>query len=274
MPEVTVAGHGRIYKAFGHIAHKANQNEVLNTLMGINAFNGTILWQRDARPGFMIHRSTMIATPDALLLGDDQSCKIIDGQSGETRDEIVVPDGIADGKVWKWMALQDGVLYALVGGEEVQVDTITSNVRGIGHWPWDMWKGHEYADPKTNFGFGRTILAIELDTKKVLWTYRDDEYLDSRGVCMSHGRIYFYAQDKFLGCLNAADGQVTWKNNDTDLLKAIGPQGAAQFYVTGYATQAYIKCTADQIFFAGPQRERLVVASTQDGHLLWQRVAR
>ena len=87
-----------------------------------------------------------------------------------------------------------------------------SDVRGIGHWPWGMWKGHEYADPRTNFGFGRTILAIQLDTKKVLWSYRDDEYLDSRGVCMSQGRIYFYAPDKFLGCLNAADGQVPWKN--------------------------------------------------------------
>lgn len=271
MPEVTVAGYGRIYKAFGHIAHKANQNAMLNTLMGINAYNGTILWRRDPRPGFMVHRSTMIAIPDALLLGDDQSCKIIDGQTGEVRDEIVVPDGVADGKVWKWMALQDGVLYALVGGSEIQVDTVTSDVRGIGHWPWGMWKGHEYADPKTSFGFGRTFLAIQLDTKQVLWTYRDDEYLDSRGVCMSHGRIYFYAPDKFLGCLNAADGQVAWKNSDSDLLQAIGPQGAAQFYVTGYATQSYIKCTADQIFFAGPQRERLVVASTADGHLLWQR---
>ena len=157
MPEVTVAAHGRIFKAFGHIAHKANQNAVLNTLMGINAYNGTILWRRELRPGFMIHRSTMIATPEVLYLGDDQSCKVIDAASGEVRDEIVVPAGVADGPVWKWMALQDGVLYALVGGEEIQVDTITSDVRGIGHWPWGMWKGHEYADPRTNFGFGRTF---------------------------------------------------------------------------------------------------------------------
>ena len=125
MPEVTVAAGGRIFKACGHIAHKANQNAMLNSLMGINAYNGTILWRRDLRPGFMIHRSTMIATPDALYLGDDQSCKVIDAASGEVRDEIVVPAGIADGPVWKWMALQDGVLYALVGGEEIQVDTIT-----------------------------------------------------------------------------------------------------------------------------------------------------
>ena len=166
----------------------------------------------------MIHRSTMIATPDVLYLGDDQSCKVIDAASGEVRDEIVVPAGVADGPVWKWMALQDGVLYALVGGEEIHVDTITSDVRGIGHWPWGMWKGHEYADPRTNFGFGRTLLAINPVTKDILWTYRDDEYLDSRGVCMGAGKIFFYAPDKFLGCLKNADGTLLWKNQDQDLL--------------------------------------------------------
>jgi outer membrane protein assembly factor BamB len=271
MPEVTVAAGGRIFKAFGHIAHKSNQNAVLNTLMCINAYNGTILWRRELRSGFMIHRNTMIATPDALYLGDDQSCKVIDAVSGEVRDEIVVPADTADGPVWKWMALRDGVLYALVGGEEIQVDTIRSDVRGIGHWPWGMWKGHEYADPRTNFGFGRTFMALNPATKEVLWTYRDDDYLDSRGVCMDGGKIFFYSPEKFLGCLNTADGSLLWRNKDRDLLEAIGPNGAAQFYVTGYATQTYIKCNSERIFFAGPQRDRLVVASTEDGHLLWQK---
>ena len=82
------------------------------------------------------------------------------------RDEIVVPEGLADGAVWKWMAMQDGVLYALVGGPEIQVDTITSSVRGMGHWPWGMWKGHDYSDPRTNFGFGRTFLAIDPDDER------------------------------------------------------------------------------------------------------------
>jgi outer membrane protein assembly factor BamB len=271
MPEVTVAAGGRIFKAFGHIAHKANQNEVLNTLVCINAYNGTVLWQRALRPGFMIHRNTMIATPDTLFLADDESCKLIDAASGDVRDEIVITRDQADGPVWKWMALVDGVLYALVGGQEVQVDTIRSDVRGIGHWPWGMWKGHEYADPRTNFGFGRTFLAIDPATKSVRWTYRNDEYIDSRGVCLAQGRLFFYVPEQFLGCLQTADGQVLWKNQDRDLLEAIGPNGSAQHYVTGYATQTYIKCDRERIFFAGPQRERLVVASAEDGHLLWQK---
>ena len=204
MPEVTVAAGGRIFKAFGNIAHKANQNAVLNQLYCINAYNGTILWTRDLSPGYMIHRNTMIATPDILYLADDKSCKLIDTSTGKVQDEIVVPADLSDGSVWKWMALDQGVLYGLVGGSEIHVDTITSDVRGIGHWPWGMWKGHDYSDPRTNFGFGRTFLAIDPHTKEILWHYRDDQYIDSRGVCMGNDRIYFYSPEKFLACISCA----------------------------------------------------------------------
>ena len=110
MPEQSVAAGGRLYKAMGHIAHKANQNRWLNKLLCINAYNGTILWERDLPEGFLIHRNTMIATDDALLMGDHESCKVFDGETGEIRDEITVPEELTDGPVWKWMALRDGVL--------------------------------------------------------------------------------------------------------------------------------------------------------------------
>ena len=271
MPEVSVAAGGRVFRAFGHIAHKANQNAVLNTLLCINGYNGTILWQRPLKEGFMIHRNTMIATPDVLYLADDESCKLIDARTGEVNDEIVVPEGIADGPVWKWMALEDGLLYALVGGEEVKPQTQVSAVPGLGHWPWGMWEGHDYGDPKTNFGFGRTFLAVKPDTKEIVWSHREVDYLDSRGVCMKNGRIYFYSPEKLLGCLDAKTGDLLWKNSDADLLEAIGPDGRAQHFVTGYATTTFIKCNDGLLFFAGPQRSRLVVASAAAGKLLWQK---
>ena len=271
MPEVSVAAGGRVFRAFGHIAHKANQNPMLNTLICANAYNGTILWTRPLTEGFVIHRNTMIATPETLYLADHRSCKLIDAASGETRDEIVVPEGISDGPVWKWMALVDGVLYALVGGKEVEVSTRPSQTPGMGHWPWGMWQGHDYGDPKTNLGFGRTFLAIDPGTKKILWTSSDEDYLDSRGVCMRGGRIYFYCPEKFLGCLDAKTGDVLWKNSDAELLAAIGPSQKAQHYVTGYATSAYILCNDDYLFFAGPQRSRLAAVRAKDGKLLWQK---
>jgi len=271
MPEVSVASGGKVYRAFGHIAHKANQNAMLNTLICVNGYNGMVLWKRPLKEGFMIHRSTMIATPATLYLADDESCKLIDAETGKVNDEIVIPAGVADGPVWKWMALEDGILYALVGGREPTVPTQRSQTPGLGHWPWGMWPGHDYKDPKTSFGFGRTFLAIDPHTKKILWSHRENEYLDSRGVCMNAGRIYFYAPEKLLGCLDAKAGKPLWKTSAADLLEAIGPNGRAQHYVTGYSTTTYIKCNDKFIFFAGPQRSRLVVVSAEDGKLLWQK---
>jgi outer membrane protein assembly factor BamB len=271
MPEVSVAAGGKVFRAFGYIAHKANQNEMLNTLICVNAYNGMIIWKRPLKEGFMIHRNTMIATPEILYMADDESCKLIDTQTGRIKDQIVIAEGIADGPVWKWMAMEDGILYALIGGPEVEIHTQPSRTPGLGHWPWGMWEGHDYKDPKTNFGFGRTFVAIDPKSKKILWCHSEEDYLDSRGVCMKNGCIYYYSPENFLACLDTKTQRIAWKTSASDLLEAIGPNGRAQQPVTGYATTTYIKCNDKYIFFTGPQRSRLVVASTKDGKLLWHK---
>lgn len=269
MPEQSVAAGGRIFKVMGHIAHKANQNPWLNTLLCINAYNGTILWKRPSPPGFMIHRNTMIATEDTLLMGDHESCKIFDARTGKILEEITIPKGITDGPTWKWMAQRDGVLYGLVGFPEIKVDTQKSTRRGLGHWPWAMWQGHDYKDPRTAFGYGRTLVAIDMKSKKPIWNYRDKDFLDARAICMNGDKIYCYAPEKFIACFEAYSGKLLWKNSDKDLLDAIGSNGRAQHYITGYATTCYMKCTDDFLFFAGPHRQKLVAASAKDGKLAW-----
>ncbi|MCH2203105.1 MAG: PQQ-binding-like beta-propeller repeat protein [Fuerstiella sp.] len=269
MPEQSVIAGGRIYKAMGHIAHKANQNEMLNTLLCINAWNGTIQWKRTLTEGFLIHRNTMVAANDALYMGDHESCKVIDRDTGQVRREIRIPKEISDGPVWKWMALQDDILFALVGNLEVKVETMRSNRPGLGHWPWGMWKGHDYTDPRTAFGYGRTMVAIDRTTGEILWHYRDEEFLDARAVCMKNGKIFCFCAERFLACIDATNGELLWKNSDSDLLEAVGPNERAQHYITGYATTCYMKCTDDHIFFAGPQRKKMVAASTRDGSLQW-----
>jgi outer membrane protein assembly factor BamB len=271
MPQQSVSAGGIVFKAFGHIAHKANQNAVLNTLMAVNGYNGTILWQRPLPKGFMIHRNTMIATKDALYMGDHESCKVFDARTGEIRNEFKAPNGVTDGPVWKWMALKDGVLYALIGDAEVQVDTQQSNREGLGHWPWGMWKGHDYKDPKSAFGFGRTVVAIDVETKKLLWHFRQSEYLDARALAMNGDSIFCYSPEKVLLRLNASDGKLVWRSDDPEMLKAIDGNLIAQHYTTGYSTSCYLKCNDDYLFFAGPQRRRLVVVSAENGKVQWTR---
>ena len=267
--EVTVAAGGRVFKAFGHIAFKQISNEVLNTLYAINGYNGTILWKRKLKEGFMIHRNTMIATPDTLFLADDESCKLIDARTGELRREIKPPAELAGGTVWKWMALEGDVLYAMLGGDEVKTMVRRGDSDGYGGWPWGMWKGYDYKDRARAFGAGRTILAIEVSTGKILWSHREDEHLDGRAVCLRAGKIFGYSPDKFLLCLDARSGEPIWKTSDEQLLEAIGQNGRAQGYIRGFSTTAYLKCNDQYLFFAGPQRSRLVAVSAADGKLAW-----
>ena len=205
----------------------------------------------------------MIATPGTLYLADAESCKLFDAATGELRDEIKVPEGISDGPVWKWMALEDGVLYALVGEEEPPGDALKGPAYRGASWPW--WEIPNYA-----WGFGRTIMALDTKDKRVLWSHRESEPLDTRAMCMKNGRIVFFSHEKFLGCLDAKNGQTLWKTDDQELLSAIGQRRPAQRAVWGFASSAFAKCNEEAIYFAGPQQERLVAVSVQDGKLLWQ----
>lgn len=270
-PAVTVAAGGRIFRAFGHLSHKANQNAMLNTLLAVNAYNGTILWRRPLKEGFMVLRNTIIATPENLYLADDESCKILDAATGKLKGEITAPDPEKDGRVWKWMALQNDVLYALLGDEEVKAPVLTSDAFGVGGWPRANWPGFDYPHAQTAWGQGRTLLAIDVKTKKLLWRHREEDFLDNRAVCMSEERLYFYSPENFLGCLDVHNGQVVWKNSDPDLLSAIGPRFSVNPRWTGLTPMAYVRCNEEFLFFAGPRMPRVVAVSARDGKLAWQK---
>ena len=67
-----MASGGRLFKAFGNVAFKRREEPWLNQLVAFNGYNGTILWTRSLTPGYMIHRNTLIATPDTVYVADYQ----------------------------------------------------------------------------------------------------------------------------------------------------------------------------------------------------------
>ena len=271
MPQVAVASAGRTFKAFGHVAFKTREEPFLNKLVAFNGYNGTMLWQRDLAEGVMIHRNTMIATPTTLYVGDDKSCKLIDTATGELKDEIVPPVEKAGGTFWKWMALEDGVLYALMGQQE-QRDPTRRWRRELHGWPWNpISKG--FNQPEHPWGFGRNVLAIDPKTKKVLWSYREDEPVDSRAMCMKNGRIFTFRFGAYLSCLNAKTGKVIWRktpDNASELFKSLGTYLNRQDYRTNWRTTSYLQCSDKALYFAGPQIGKLLAVSTEDGSILWE----
>jgi outer membrane protein assembly factor BamB len=162
----------------------------------------------------------------------------------------------------------------MVGGEEVKPNTEVSANPFLGSWAFPAGAGWDYKNEKTNFGFGRTIVAIDSRTKKFLWKHEEQEYLDSRGFCMARGRIYYYSPQRFVGCLDAKTGKTLWKTSDAELLKAIGPSGPAWASIEwGFGTACFLKCNDKYLFFSGPQRPNFVIASAENGKLLYQRKA-
>ena len=57
-------------------------------------------------------------------------------------DEIKPPAEMAGGTFWKWMALQDGILYALIGEQEMKDEAVRWRREAHG-WPWnEISRGH------------------------------------------------------------------------------------------------------------------------------------
>ena len=271
VPQVAVSSAGRVFKAFGHVAFKGREEPLLNKLVAYNGYNGTALWQRDLREGVMIHRNTMIATPDRLYVGDDLSCKIIDAVSGKVIDEIIPPKDVAGGTFWKWMAMEDGVLYALIGDQEQRDETKRWN-RDQHGWPWNPIS-EGFNQPENPWGYGRNVLAIDPKSKEVLWSHREDKAIDGRAMCMKNGRIYVFRHGAYLACLNAKNGKEIWRKtpeNGAGMFKSLGEYLNRQDWRTNWRTTSYLKCSDEALYFAGPQVGKLLALSSKDGSILWE----
>ncbi len=271
VPQVAVASAGRVFKAFGHVAFKSREEPFLNTLAAFNGYNGTLLWKRDLAEGVMIHRNTLIATPTTLYVGDDKSCKLIDTATGRLTGEIIPPVDVAGGTFWKWMGLENGVLYALMGEQE-QRDPTKRWRRQVHGWPWSpISKG--FNQPEHPWGFGRNVLAIDPKTKEVLWSHREDKPVDSRAMCMKNGRIYIFRFGAYLACLNAKTGKLIWRKtpaNAPELFESLGTYLNRQDWRTNWRTTNYLLCSDKALYFAGPQVGKLLAVSTKDGSILWE----
>jgi outer membrane protein assembly factor BamB len=271
-PQSVVASTGRVFMALGHVAWHQREEPVVNTLIAINGLNGTELWKYPLKPGIMVDRSTMIATPATLYLADDTSCKLLDAATGKLRDEITVPADVAGGTFWKWMALDGGVLYALIGPAE-PADPKTNWKRTAHGWPWQEISQGYNNDKEYPWGFARTLLAIDPKTKKILWRHDEDPSIDGRSLCMSNGRMFFCHFGRYLTCLDAGSGKVLWRRTaekDPALFQAIGPYRPGQGFVEGWRSTVYMKCTAQAIYFVGPQVPWISALSADDGHYLWK----
>jgi len=268
-PQCVVAAGGRVFAAFGHVAWHRREEPALDTLFAFNAYNGTLLWKRPLPAGLMVDRSFMVATARELYLAEGRSCKVLDTATGRELREIAVPADL--GTFWKWIALDGGSLYALVGEPEAP-DPIRRWRRTAHGWPWGGISDGYNKGPY-RWGFGSTLLALDPRTGKIRWQHREPQGIDSRSVSMKAGRVFFSRFGSYIACLDARSGSQLWRKtaaNDPQVFQAIGPYRPGHGYIGGWKSTAYTKCSDRALFFVGPQVNWLTALDAADGHVMWR----
>lgn len=268
MPAITTVAKGRIFTAMGHIAHHRREEPWLNTLVAQNGYNGMELWRRTLPDGYLVHRSAFVATGDNFYMinPDGDGCLVLDPETGKEKDRVRIPELTGE---WKWMAIQNGILYSLLGEERDPSQTTIVRSPGIA-WSWDDISSGYY-DERIPWGFGNTIMAWDLKMRKLLWTHREEAKIDSRALSIGDDKIFFYCPDSHLGSLNAITGKVIWTNDNPKTRELIEEPGRGLKSTPGWRTSCFCLYTPHALFYQAQTRLNIVAVSNRDGSLLWHR---
>ena len=266
MPAITTAAGGRTFIAMGHIAHHKREEPWLNTLLARNGYNGTVLWTRKLPDGYLVHRSAFIATDDVFYMIDPSGNGVLMLEP-ETGDEIGRIRPRRHRGDWKWIAIEDGVLYALVGKEKD--DDETTVVRStISHWSWNELSKGYYTD-RVPWGFGTELLAYDLASQRILWDREEAEEIDSRGMVVGDGKMFFYMPDSHVSCLSTKTGEIVWTNEDPKVRELIEEEGKGLTSTPGFRSNCFSIYTPEALVFQAQTRMNVVALSTKDGEMLW-----
>jgi len=265
MPAITTVAGGRTFCAMGHIAHHEREEPWLNTLLARNGYNGIELWRRKLPSGYLVHRSAFIATDDTfyMIADDGNGCLMLHPETGRQVGEIRIPEIPGE---WKWMAMQDDVLFVLAGDRERKETKRAKSERT--HWSWQDLSGGYYRR-EIPWGFGRTIAAYDMKEKKLLWAHDEKGLVDSRAMVMGDGRIYLYGPYSYVGCLDAKTGRLLWTNNNPKIRELVQEEGMGLISTPGFRTEPFSLFTPKVLCFAPQTNQHVVGVSTEDGQLLW-----
>ena len=267
MPAITTAAGGRTFLATGHIAHHVREWDMVNKLIARNGYNGTVLWQRDLPDDYLSHRSAFVATKDIFYMIDGDGCLMLDARTGAERGRIQIPSLKGN---WKWMAMRDGVLYAMAGDEKGGAKIIKGD-RNFGGWSWaDLSEGY-YSKPRVPWGFGTKLAAYKLDDKRVLWEHTEETPIDSRALAMRDSKLFVYCPTSHLRSLNTETGDTEWTNSSYETLNLIEEPGRGLTSTPGFRSACIAVAGPEAVIIQGQTRMNVIAVSPENGELLWKK---
>ncbi|MHC4744533.1 MAG: outer membrane protein assembly factor BamB family protein [Planctomycetota bacterium] len=267
MPAITTAAGGRTFLATGHIAHHIREWDMINMLIARNGYNGIELWRRPLPEGYLAHRSAFVATEDIFYMIDGDGCLMLDARTGAEKGKLRIPGVEGD---WKWMVIDDGVVYVLAGDKGGRTKTIKGD-RNFGGWSWaDLSEGY-YSKPRVPWGFGKTLAAYRLEDKRLLWKHDEDSLIDSRALAIRDKKLFLYCPDNHLRCIDSYNGEHIWTNSDKEVLGLIEQPGRGLTSTPGFRSSCMTVAGADALIIQGQTRMNVIAVAAENGKLLWQK---
>ncbi len=202
-----VSSAGRVFYIFDEGSRAAIQLPPKWKLIARDAFNGCVLWKRDiplwythlyplkSGPAFLPRRLVSVGEVVYVTLGLDQPLAALDAATGRTIRTY------AGSKATEEVLFSDGVLFLLVNKTPFEPDRYTwkdpvcwnEDARVDKERPWDRKQ--------------RTILAVEADSGKMLWS--KESAVAPVTLSVDDRRAVFHDGEKIV-CLDRKTGQQKW----------------------------------------------------------------
>ncbi len=251
-----------------------------NYVVAVDAYNGTVLWQRDVprsvRLGAFKHSGNMAATDDRLYVASGSECLALDAQTGEIRQTFSVPAS-PDGRANEWgcVAVENDLLLgsATRPGAALREQTIDTEVL--------IWR--DFMPVVTS----DAIFAHHRGSGKRLWTYAPERgVIVNPTIALGGRRVYFVestnpatrlvadgriklpvllARGADLVALDVQSGKVLWR-------KSAGLEAIEHIVYLSYAHDKLLVTGTRNVAVQGGRRVRydLAVFAADTGDRLWR----
>jgi outer membrane protein assembly factor BamB len=222
-----------------------------NRVTAVDAFNGTILWEREipdsVRVAAFKDAAGVAATASELLMVSGDACLVLDAQTGATRRRIPAP-GPAGPKAWGYLATVGGRIVGSVARPGGSLRAQTKAEDEI------IWRNLQPLVCSTS------VFAVDAASGRTLWEYAArGGAIPNPSLTILGGRVCFL-ESRNARTLEAADGRVRIPD-----LVGSGARLVALDLETGvpaWSTEADLRAMEHVLFMSGA-RETLLVTGTR-----------
>jgi len=154
-----------------------------NRATAVDAYNGTILWEREipdsVRVGAFKDAGGMAATDSELLMAAGDACLILDARTGETRRRLPVP-GPAGSSAWGYLATAGGKIVGSAAKPGGSLRAQTEAEDEI------IWRNRQPVVCST------AVFAADAATGRTAWTYAARAgAIPNPSLAVADGRVFF-----------------------------------------------------------------------------------